>query len=395
MSRKALLLVFGFAFFAVVVALSLGDEHGGQASDEAPKVPDEPEVGVVTLAPEPVAISTVLPGRISAHLVAEVRPQVGGILQKRFFEEGSDVKAGEVLYQIDPARYQAAYDNAKAALAKAEASAVPAKIKAARTEKLFRDNAIAQQDNDEAQAASRNAEAEIAACQAALESARIDLLYTKVTAPISGRIGKSAFTVGALVTANQAQPLSTIQQIDPLYVDLTQPSREFLRLKQEFASGRLKKSAQGKPLVKLLFEDGKPYPHPGELQFSDITVDQSTGVITLRVTYPNPEHELLPGMYVRAVLEEGVEDNVLLVPQQAVTRDPKGQATAMVLTGDNLVEQRILELGRAIDDKWIVVSGLASGERVIVDGLQKVRPGAKAKAATPEKPGQDVVLHRS
>lgn len=395
MSRKMIVLLFVFALLISCVVFSISGEQGGHASNTPSKAPAEPEVGVVALAPQKVTVSTVLPGRISAYLVAEVRPQVGGILQKRLFDEGGDVKAGEVLYHIDPARYQAAYDNAKAALAKAEASALPAKLKAARTEKLIHEQVIAQQDNDEAQAASRNAEAEIAACQAALESARIDLHYTKITAPISGRIGKSAFTPGALVTANQAQPLSTIQQIDPLYVDLTQPSREVLRLKREFASGKIKKSAQGKPLVKLLFEDGTAYPHMGELQFSDITVDQSTDVITLRVTFPNPGHELLPGMYVRAVLDEGVEENAILVPQQAVTRDPKGGATAMVLTKDNMVEQRHLEIGRAIDDKWVVLSGLSAGEQVIVDGLQKVHPGAKAKAAAPEKLGQVAGASRS
>lgn len=395
MSKKTIVLLFVFAILTSGVVLLCSGERGGHASDAPPEAPAEPEVGVVTLAPQKITISTILPGRISAYLVAEVRPQVGGILQKRLFEEGGDVKAGEVLYQIDASRYQAAYDNAKAALAKAEASALPAKLKATRSEKLIHEQVIAQQDNDEAQATSRQAEAEIAACQAALESARIDLFYTKVTAPISGRIGKSAFTPGALVTANQSQPLSTIQQIDPLYVDLTQPSREVLRLKREFASGKIKKSAQGKPLVKLLFEDGTPYPHMGELQFSDITVDQSTGVITLRVTFPNPEHELLPGMYVRALLDEGVEEDAILVPQQAVTRDPKGGAMAMVLTKDGVVEQRPVEIGRAIDDKWVVLSGLAAGERVIVDGLQKVHPGARAKAAAPEKLGQVAGTSRS
>jgi membrane fusion protein (multidrug efflux system) len=395
MSKKSILLLLVFVLLTSCVVFSLSGERGGHAGDAPLEAVVMPEVGVVTLVPEKITVSNVLPGRTSAYLVAEVRPQVGGILQKRLFEEGGDVKAGEVLYQIDPARYQAAYDNAKAALAKAEASALPAKLKATRTEKLIREQAIAQQDNDEAQAASRNAEAEIAACQAALESARIDLHYTKVTAPISGRIGKSAFTAGALVTANQAQALSTIQQIDPLYVDLTQPSREVLRLKREFASGKIKKSAQGKPLVKLLFEDGTPYPHMGELQFSDITVDQSTGVITLRVTFSNPGNELLPGMYVRAVLDEGVEENAILVPQQAVTRDPKGAAMALVLSKDGVVEQRPLEIGRAIDDKWVVLSGLAAGEQVIVDGLQKVQPGAKAKAAAPEKLGRIVGASRS
>lgn len=388
MLKKAFALVSGLTAVGLCLALWLGGESGGQAQSAPMAAPPEPEVGVVTLAPEPVTISTVLPGRVSAHLVAEVRPQVGGILQKRLFDEGADVKAGDVLYQIDPARYQAAYDNAKAALVKAEANAVPVRLKAERTRKLINEKVISQQDNDDAQAAIRQAEAEIAACKAALETARIDLHYTQVTAPVSGRIGKSNFTPGALVTANQSQPLSTVQSIDPLYVDLTQPSHEVLRLKRDFASGKLRKSADGKPAIKLLFEDGTPYAHDGELQFADITVDQSTGVITLRASFPNPEHELLPGMYVRAVLEEGVRENALLVPQQAVTRDPKGAAMALVLNRDQLVEARAVEIGRAVGDKWLVRSGLAAGDRVIVDGLQKVRPGAKAKPAAPEQLGQ-------
>ncbi|GAB6038003.1 efflux RND transporter periplasmic adaptor subunit [Fundidesulfovibrio butyratiphilus] len=385
MLKKAFVLVLCFAVAAVCLTFWLGGDSGGHAQEGPPAAPPQPEVGVVTLASEPVTVSTILPGRVSAYLVAEVRPQVGGILQNRLFVEGADVKAGDVLYQIDPARYQAAYDNAKAALAKAEANAVPVRLKAARTRQLIKEKVISQQDDDDAQAAIRQAEAEIAACKAALETARIDLRYTQVTAPVSGRIGKSNFTPGALVTANQAQPLSTVQSIDPLYVDLTQPSQEVLRLKRDFASGKLKKSAAGKPVVSLMFEDGTPYRHSGELQFSDITVDQSTGVITVRAAFPNPEHELLPGMYVRAVLEEGVRENALLVPQQAVTRDPKGAATALVLGRDDTVEERTLDLGRAVGDKWLVRSGLEAGDRVIVDGLQKVRPGAKAKPVSPER----------
>jgi membrane fusion protein (multidrug efflux system) len=389
MKLKVLSILFCLGLVALCAVLLMGFERGGHAGG-APGAGAAPlpEVGIITLAPESVTLSTVLPGRTSAYLVSEVRPQVGGILQKRLFEEGAEVKAGDVLYQIDPATYQASYDNAKAALAKAQANAVPAKLKAQRYGALSKENAVARQDNDDAQAASRQAEAEAVACQAALETARINLAYTKVTAPISGRIGKSAFTPGALVTASQAAALSTVQQIDPVYVDLTQPSREVLRLKREFASGRLKKSAEGKPLLKLMFEDGTPYPHVGELQFSDITVDQSTGVITLRASFPNPEHELLPGMYVRAVLEEGVEENALLVPQQAVTRDSKGGAMVMVLGAGDVVEQRPIEVGRAVGDKQLVLSGLAAGDRVIVDGLQKIKPGAPAKPSTPEKLGQ-------
>lgn len=352
----------------------------GQGQQAAQPQAQEPEVAVATIAPRAVTLTTVLPGRTSAHLTSEVRPQVGGIIQKRLFREGSDVKAGEALYQIDPATYQAAFDTARAALAKAEANALPARLKAERYEGLVKVRGVSQQDNDDAQAARRQSEAEVLAAKAALDTARINLSYTRVAAPISGRIGKSSVTPGALVTASQATPLATIQQADPVYVDVTQSSAEVMRLKRELASGGLKKSGASGARVKLIFDDGTTYAHEGTLQFSDITVDQGTGVVTLRAEFPNPQGELLPGLYVRAVIEEGVREGAILVPQGAVMRDSKGNPMVMTVKADGTVEPRPIQTDRAVGDQWLVGQGLAAGDRVIVDGLMKARPGAKVKA---------------
>lgn len=362
---------------AVLTATLFGCGQGQQAG--GPPQAQEAEVTVVTIAPEEVTLTTVLAGRTSPYQVSDVRPQVGGIVQKRLFKEGSDVKAGELLYQIDPATYQAAYDNAKAALTKAEANALPARLKGDRYTNLSKVNAVSQQDNDDAQASKLQAEAEVISAKAALETARINLSYTRVTAPIGGRIGKSAVTPGALVTASQAEALTTVQQTNPMYVDVTQSSSEVLRLKRDLASGKLKKAGADGAKVKLLFEDGAHYQHEGALQFSDITVDQSTGVITLRALFPNPNQDLLPGLYVRAVLEEGVEENAILVPQAALSRDSKGNALVMVVKADNTVEPRPIQVTRVVGDKWLVAGGLAAGDRVIVEGLQKAKPGAKVK----------------
>lgn len=351
----------------------------GQNQQAGPPQAGEPEVTVVTIAPEKVTLTTTLAGRTSAYQVSDVRPQVGGIIQKRLFKEGSDVKAGELLYQIDPATYQAAYDNAKAALSKAEANALPARLKGDRYGNLSKVNAVSKQDNDDAQAAYRQTEADVVSAKAALETARINLSYTRVTSPIGGRIGKSSVTPGALVTASQANALATVQQTDPMYVDVTQSSSEVLRLKRDLASGKLKKAGAGGAKVKLVFEDGTPYPLEGSLQFSDITVDQNTGVISLRALFPNPHQDLMPGLYVRAVLEEGVEENAILVPQAAVSRDSKGSPLVMSVKPDNTVEVRPIQVSRVVGDKWLVAGGLAAGDRIIVDGLQKVRPGAKVK----------------
>jgi len=359
-----------------------GGEKQSAAGEEARSAP--PEVGVVVMEPQTVRITSELAGRTSAYLVAEVRPQVGGIIQKRQFTEGADIKAGEPLYQIDPATYQAAHASAKAALSKAEAALMTAKLKADRYKDLVAIKAVSRQDYDDAAGALKGTEADVEAARAALETARINLAYTRVTSPISGRIGKSSATVGALVTASQSTALSTVQQLDPIYVDVTQSTTQMLRLKQNLASGRLKSDGLQQAKVSLTLEDGTRYPLEGTLKFSDVTVDQTTGSITLRAVFPNPDHLLLPGMYVRAVLEEGVNEQAILAPQQGVTRDPRGNATALVVSGEGTVEQRTIVIARAMGDKWLVSDGLAPGDRLIVEGLQKVQPGMQVNAVVVE-----------
>lgn len=340
------------------------------------------EVGVFTVAPQALHITTELPGRTAAFQVAEVRPQVGGLIQKRLFVEGADVKAGSTLYQIDAASYQAAYNSAKAALSKARANLLTSGPKVNRYKELVAIEGVSRQDYDDAVAAHEQAKADVEAANAALEAAAINLRYTGVSAPISGRIGRSSVTAGALVTASQAAALATVQQLDPIYVDLTQSSTDLLRLKQALASGSLKQG-EAQASVTLLLADGSSYAHKGKLQFSDVSVDAGTGNVTLRALFPNPKHDLLPGMFVRAVLDSGVDQQAIAVPQQGVSRNAKGEATALVLNKANLVEQRILTTGGAQGDKWLVRSGLAAGDRVIVEGLQKVRPGAPASVAKP------------
>ena len=349
---------------------------------QAPAGPPQgpPEVGVVEIKPERVALTTELSGRTSAHRTAEVRPQVSGIIQKRVFTEGIDVKAGQLLYQIDPASYQAAYASAKAALARAEANLVPARLKAERYKDLVALKAVSQQDYDDAHAALKQAEADVASTRAAVETARINLAYTKVTAPISGRIGRSTVTDGALVTANQPTALATIQQLSQMYVDVTQSTSEMLRLKQNLASGLLKHSGADQARVKLILENGSDYPLPGTLKFSEVTVDQSTGSITLRAVFPNPKQVLLPGMFVRAILEEGTSEQAILVPQRGVTRDPAGNAMVMVVGAEEKVEPRVIKAARTVGDKWLVSEGLKAGDRVILEGIQKARPGMPVKA---------------
>ncbi len=348
------------------------------AASTAPPAPPPPEVAVVTVSPQEVTLKTELPGRTAPYGIAEVRPQVNGIIQKRLFREGSDVRAGAALYQIDSAPYRATLDSARAALARSEANLVAARLLAERYKGLVAINAVSQQDYDNAVAAQKQAEAAIAADKAAITAAQINVGYTTLSSPISGRIGRSAVTPGALVTANQAAPLATVQQLDPIYVDVTQSSAELLRLRRNLAEGRLK-SDKGQAVVRLLLEDGTPYALPGRLQSSEATVDENTGAVTLRAVFPNPKHELLPGMYVRAVLEEGTVQDALLVPQRGVARDPKGNATALVVKSDNTVEMRPITAPRAIGDAWLVTDGLADGDRVIVEGVQKVRPGATVK----------------
>ncbi|EBZ2911884.1 multidrug efflux RND transporter periplasmic adaptor subunit AcrA [Salmonella sp. 741265055_HSA] len=345
------------------------DQQGGQQM---------PEVGVVTLKTEPLQITTELPGRTVAYRIAEVRPQVSGIILKRNFVEGSDIEAGASLYQIDPATYQATYDSAKGDLAKAQAAANIAELTVKRYQKLLGTQYISKQEYDQALADAQQATAAVVAAKAAVETARINLAYTKVTSPISGRIGKSSVTEGALVQNGQASALATVQQLDPIYVDVTQSSNDFLRLKQELANGSLKQE-NGKAKVDLVTSDGIKFPQSGTLEFSDVTVDQSTGSITLRAIFPNPDHTLLPGMFVRARLQEGTKPTALLVPQQGVTRTPRGDATVLVVGADNKVETRQIVASQAIGDKWLVTDGLKAGDRVVVSGLQKVRPGAQVK----------------
>ncbi|MDR6615510.1 multidrug efflux RND transporter periplasmic adaptor subunit AcrA [Klebsiella sp. CN_Kp118] len=338
-----------------------------------------PEVGIVTLKSAPLQITTELPGRTSAYRVAEVRPQVSGIILKRNFTEGSDIQAGVSLYQIDPATYQATYESAKGDLAKAQAAANMDQLTVKRYQKLLGTKYISQQDYDTAVATAQQSNAAVVAAKAAVETARINLAYTKVTSPISGRIGKSAVTEGALVQNGQTTALATVQQLDPIYVDVTQSSNDFLRLKQELANGKLQQE-NGKAKVELVTNDGLKYPQNGTLEFSDVTVDQTTGSITLRAIFPNPDHTLLPGMFVRARLEEGLNPDALLVPQQGVTRTPRGDASAMVVGEGDKVEVRQITATQAIGDKWLVTEGLKTGDRVIITGLQKVRPGVQVKA---------------
>ncbi|ECY0351047.1 multidrug efflux RND transporter periplasmic adaptor subunit AcrA [Salmonella enterica] len=345
------------------------DQQGGQQM---------PEVGVVTLKTEPLQITTELPGRTVAYRIAEVRPQVSGIILKRNFVEGSDIEAGVSLYQIDPATYQATYDSAKGDLAKAQAAANIAELTVKRYQKLLGTQYISKQEYDQELADAQQATAAVVAAKAAVETARINLAYTKVTSPISGRIGKSSVTEGALVQNGQASALATVQQLDPIYVDVTQSSNDFLRLKQELANGSLKQE-NGKAKVDLVTSDGIKFPQSGTLEFSDVTVDQTTGSITLRAIFPNPDHTLLPGMFVRARLQEGTKPTALLVPQQGVTRTPRGDATVLVVGADNKVETRQIVASQAIGDKWLVTDGLKAGDRVVVSGLQKVRPGAQVK----------------
>lgn len=461
------------AFGALVLGLGLGGcgkpagggAGGGAAAASGPgSASSVPEVGVMVLQPERIAVTTELPGRVSAFLMAEVRPQVSGIIRERLFEEGAGVKAGDALYVIAPESYQTVYANAEAAVAvakanqgtsaaavavakaalatvqatrdvakaalagakaaqsRAEANAVPLRLRAERFRELAASKAVSQQDLDDACAALKQAEAAIegtragtegtqaevvrteaaihaaeadvqkamaaaqgtqaaiGSAEAGLEAARITLGYTRITAPISGRIGRSAVTVGALATAHQPIPFATIQQIDPIYVDAPQSTASLLRLRQRLASGSLARDASSRTKVGLVLEDGTPYAAEGTLEFSDVTVDPTTASVTLRMVFPNPDGVLLPGMFVRAVITEGVGEQAILVPQQAVTRDAKGKPAALVVGPSETLQQRPVTLDRAMGDRWLVVSGLAAGDRVVMDGMQKARPGMTVKA---------------
>jgi membrane fusion protein (multidrug efflux system) len=334
--------------------------------------PALPRVSVVTVQTRSVPVSTELPGRVAAYRSAEVRPQVSGIILKRLFVEGSEVRPGQQLYQIDPAPYRASYDSAVAAEASARALAE-------RYKPLVEANAVSKQDYDNAVASHLQA-------QAAVETARINLIYTKVLAPICGRIGRSLITEGALVTANQSTALATVQQLDPVYVDVTQPSNTLVRLRREADSGRLKQNEAGTTQVRLRLEDGSDYAQTGTLEFSEVTVDLGTGSVVLRALLPNPERLLLPGMFVREQIQEGVRQDAVLAPQQGITHDQKGEANALIVSPDNTVELRMVQTDRAVGDQWVVTSGLNAGDRVIVEGIQLARPGSKVVAEEYQPP---------
>lgn len=363
------------ALIAALPLLAAGCSRGGPAGPP----PAPPEVGVVTITPRAVTLSTEVPGRVSAFRVAEVRARVSGIVYKRLFTEGSDVREGQTLFLIDSAPYRAALDGVRGQLARAEARLDSARLDERRAAELLAGDATSPKFHDDAVAALRAAEADVVAARAAVDSARINLGYTSVVAPVSGRIGRSEVTEGAYVQAATATRMAVIQQLDPVYVDVTRSSAELVVLRRKLEEGRLQSAGQQRARVELLLEDGRPYARPGILQFTDVTVDPATGAVALRATFPNPGAELLPGMYVRARLVEGVSTQALLVPQVAVTRDPRGQAVTLVVK-DGKVELRTLAAERAVGDAWLVTDGIHGGEQVIVDGLQRVRPGAPVKA---------------
>ncbi|WP_286181912.1 efflux RND transporter periplasmic adaptor subunit [Desulfovibrio sp. Huiquan2017] len=349
------------------------------------------QVSTVTMHRQEVTLTMELSGRTTPFRIAEIRPRLSGLIQRRLFTEGSDVKEGEVLYLIDPAPFQAEYNNALAGLKQAQAQLQSVGSKAERYEKLLKAKTVSQQDYDDAASALNELNARIRSLQASLEIARINLGYTKITAPIPGRIGKSSVTDGAIVTAYQNTALTSIQQLDPIYVDVPQSTTELLRIRNNVGKGQLKSNSQ-QPPVQLILEDGTLYPHEGRLQFSDVTVDQTTGTVTLRAIFPNPDKTLLPGMFVKAVVQEGVEKQALLVPQQGVSRDHRGAPFAMIVDEGSKVQRRPLVLDRAIGDKWLVTSGLAPGDQVIVEGLQRLHPGMEVTASpfdSPKDPSAD------
>jgi membrane fusion protein (multidrug efflux system) len=364
------------AIAMAAISFSGCSESGNSAPQSAPP---PMEVGVMTVHPQRVEITAELSGRTSPFQVAEVRPQVTGIIQKRLFKEGSEVKAGDLLYQVDAASYQAAFDSASAALARTQATLASAQSKSDRFQSLYSTKVVSQQDFEDVGLALRQAQADIDAGKAALETARINLEDTRITAPISGVIGRSSYTEGALVTTNQANALATVQQLDPMYIDVTESTADFLRLRMGVDRGAAPSGQGADAQVKLTLSNGAPYPQLGTLQFTDATVDESTGAVTLRTLFPNPDHLLLPGMYVRAEIVERVDDHGILVSQRGVGRDQKGQATALVVTADNKVEQRNITASRTVGDSWLVESGISDGDRVIVEGVQKVRPGQVVK----------------
>ena len=375
--------------FASLVPIGAGlaackQETAAAAAQQS--APQPPQVGVIVVAPQPVERKTELPGRISAVLSADVRPQVTGIIQTRLVTEGSEVTQGQQLYQIDPAVYQAAYDSAMATLQHDEVALTNARARAQRYETLLKTNTVNRQDYDDAQAIAQEDEATIAVARAAVQQAQINLLYTKVLSPIAGHIGRSAVTPGALVTANQPTALATVTALDPIYVDLNQSSMTLLRLEQELAAGQLERAGDGAAKVSLKLEDGTSYPLPGALQFTEVTVDAGTGTVLIRAKFPNPQHLLLPGMYVHAEVEEGINRNAMLLPQQAVSHNSHGDPTVLLVGADNKVEVRVIQTGPAIGNQWVVTGGLKPGESVVVDGLQNARPGGTVQPVTAQAP---------
>ncbi|BAO33949.1 TPA: efflux RND transporter periplasmic adaptor subunit [Serratia marcescens] len=366
MQRKTLL-VLGLS---LLLAACDGQNAGAPAGAGA-----EQEVGVVTLRGQSVTLSSELTGRVNATMTSDVRPQVDGIIKQRLFTEGAEVKAGQVLYQIDPASYQASYDQAAAQLKNAQATVQSTRLKSQRYAALVKENGVSQQDADDAKAAYLAAVASVAQYQAALETARINLAYTQVRAPIAGRIGISSVTPGALVTASQSDALATIRALDPIYVDLTQSSAQLLKLRRQQAA--LQRGAVTPVAIKL--EDGTPYAHAGKLELTEVAVDEATGSVTLRAVFPNPEHELLPGMYVHATVANGVDPKAILAPQQGITRNAKGEATALVVDEQNKVAQRTVSAERVVGSNWLIGSGLNEGDRLIVEGTSKVTIGAAVK----------------
>ncbi|BED91065.1 MULTISPECIES: efflux RND transporter periplasmic adaptor subunit [unclassified Pseudoalteromonas] len=372
MQRSRIALFVLTALFGSVALTGCDQAADSQQASAPQAVP----VGVITLKSQALTLKKELPGRISAFQIAQIRPQVSGIVQSRLFKEGAQVKQGQALYQIDPATFEADLAASEAAVARAEASIASTKSKASRYSELLKIKAVSQQDFDEADAAQKQAQAELLTAKAQLKSAQINLDYSHVSSPISGQISKSSVTVGALVSANQTTALATVTQLDPIYVDLTQSSNELTQLKKAISSGSLSVDSKAQADVELQMEDGSIYPIKGTLQFSEVTVDPSTGSVTLRAKFPNPDRLLLPGMYARASVVEGVKQNAILVPQRGVSRNTKGEPTAMVVSKENTVESRVLKVDRTIGSNWLVTAGLADGDKVIVEGLQKIRPGA-------------------
>jgi membrane fusion protein (multidrug efflux system) len=372
-NNKAGLIIVSVTLIFYLILTGCGKRESGGP-------PPMPEVAVVTIQTKPVVTTTELAGRTSANLIAEVRPQVSGIIQKRLFTEGSNVEAGQALFQIDPALYQVALDNAKAALARSEAQLSTMQLRASRFKDLLADKAVSQQDYDDAAAAFKQVQADIQYGKATVEAAQINLQYTTITAPISGRIGRSNFTEGALVTAHQPLALATIQKLNPMYVDVSQSTADILRLRRQMQEGLLDQNGKNKQPVRLFLEDGKEYSYKGTLKFLDVTVDPTTGSVILRMVFPNPQAVLLPGMFVRTIVQEGIHKNAILIPQQAISRDPKGNPLTLIVDKDGKVQQKQLTLDRAIGNEWLVSSGLEPGDRVIVEGTLKVKPGIPVKA---------------